>query len=358
MENKIKRLGADNTGAGSVTRMSSLATLLAAILCVGILGGLVACSAATTGYDPLPTPTGDLAIQDLPANYSQEQAIADGVYVNIFNAERYNQSVVDEFYNNALAGQAAFMRSMIDTVEGDPVITDYQFDGAVFTVTTDTRRDTFGASEIAVTTYKYLMPQADVTPENSALIYYLSNERDQDIDTTTPDGWATIPSPSYGYTPDQSADAVSIEKTAIVTRETVLYEDAEFKTKTVDVHKNDLVYVIAKEAQGYYVQLPVVQIPPTEGYVSLDVLSFDEDRFASLANYGSLTDAILLNTPDAEDIYRNPYDGTASLYNGLVRIKERLNGEFVLCGLLGGAEDKWVVSRDIGYQLKRVIYHQ
>jgi hypothetical protein len=148
-----------------------------------------------------PTP-----LADLPADYgtyqNREQAIADGVYVNVHGQEIYNQSIVDVFYENVFAQVPAFMRAINYTIEGDTIITDYQYDGRMFTVTTDSTRDQFGAQEITASTYKYLVPLGRLHSISALEPYYLSNE--QNIftgpaggkDETLIDGLAQIPSPA------------------------------------------------------------------------------------------------------------------------------------------------------------------
>jgi beta-lactamase regulating signal transducer with metallopeptidase domain len=149
-------------------------------------------------------------LADLPADYSQDAAIGDNVYVNIHGLEIYNQQLVDAFYDNVSTDSAAFMRTILYTIEGDPIITDYQYDGEVFTVTIDTTRDKFGTPEITIATYKYLVPLYRSHPVGSLQQYFLSNE--QTINTTNPtnptnptgegamliDGLGMIPSPSDG----------------------------------------------------------------------------------------------------------------------------------------------------------------
>jgi hypothetical protein len=144
-------------------------------------------------------------LTDLPSDYGKEQAVADGVYVNIHGAEIVNQALVDTFYRGALHGIAAFMRTMEYTVEGDPIITDFQYDGAIFTVTTDISRDKFKGIEsedIYTVTYKYLIPYDHSRPFGSLLSCYLSNEENifkstiVNGESALIDGLGRIPSPS------------------------------------------------------------------------------------------------------------------------------------------------------------------
>ncbi|MDR1539523.1 MAG: DUF4362 domain-containing protein [Clostridiales bacterium] len=71
-----------------------------------------------------------MPLAELPVGYGAyeniEQAVLENVYVNVQGAEIYNQNMVDVFYESVFAGNAAFMRAISYTVEGDPIITDYE----------------------------------------------------------------------------------------------------------------------------------------------------------------------------------------------------------------------------------------
>jgi beta-lactamase regulating signal transducer with metallopeptidase domain len=140
-------------------------------------------------------------IEDLPLDYGKDEAVADGIYINIHGSEIYNQKLVDVFYESVFAGNSAYMRTMVYTIEGDPIIVDYQFDGNSFTVIHDARRDKFGSQEITSETYRYLVPLDRSRPAGEPTPYYLSNE--PNIYTETGNGGTMliedlgpIPSPS------------------------------------------------------------------------------------------------------------------------------------------------------------------
>jgi beta-lactamase regulating signal transducer with metallopeptidase domain len=160
-------------------------------------------------FTPTVTPTPDDAllsswkpIEELPADYDGDKAAADGAYVNIQGALIYNQALADAFYRDVRSGGAAFLRAVVYTVEGDPIITDYQYDGEIFAVTTDTTRDKYGANEITSATYKYLVPLDRSRPQGVPMSYFLSNF--ENIYTTSDDGQgaqlidglAWVPSPT------------------------------------------------------------------------------------------------------------------------------------------------------------------
>jgi len=117
-------------------------------------------------------------LHELPADYSTEQAVADSVFVNIHGSRIYNQVMVDQFYADVYSGGgAAFLRVMQYTIEGDAIITDYQYDGATFTITHDNTRDRFGTREITTYAYKYLVADDRSVSAGKPMSYYLSNER-------------------------------------------------------------------------------------------------------------------------------------------------------------------------------------
>lgn len=97
-------------------------------------------------------------IRDLPEDYGhydiRDQAIADGVVVT-FSGATANSGKITEFLQSAAKGKSAFMRTIYYTTEGDPIITDYEFDGEKYIVTYDNSRDSFGT---------YICPQVDYWP--------------------------------------------------------------------------------------------------------------------------------------------------------------------------------------------------
>jgi hypothetical protein len=149
-----------------------------------------------------------VALENLHADYgtyeNRDNAIADGVYINVPGNEIHNQAMVDSFYNSVSRSVAAFMRTIAYTDEGDPIITDYQYDGRKYNVRMDTTRDGFGPQEIYSETYECLVYLDRSRPAGIPMPFFLSN--DPDIYETTPDGAGVklkdgpgaIPSPSDG----------------------------------------------------------------------------------------------------------------------------------------------------------------
>lgn len=96
----------------------------------------------TVSGTPVESP--DKPLSELPEEYTIEMAIANGDYVNM-HGEISNAKVMNEFISKIDQKQKAFVRTVMITVEGDPVITDFYYDGDHFTVTMDTTRDRFSA---------------------------------------------------------------------------------------------------------------------------------------------------------------------------------------------------------------------
>lgn len=95
-------------------------------------------------------------LEEIPQEYSMEQAIKDGCVVISYNAV-FNKSKLDSFIANTSANnenrQSDFMRIVQYTIEGDPIITDLEYrENLGYILTYDNTRDAFGA-DTKVTTY-------------------------------------------------------------------------------------------------------------------------------------------------------------------------------------------------------------
>jgi hypothetical protein len=139
-------------------------------------------------------------LNELPSDYSMEQAIADNLYVNIHGMEIHNQHQVDRFYTDVSSGGgAAFLRMLQYTIEGDAIITDIIYDGDVFTVNHDSTRDKFSADRIISTmTYQYLVLNDKSGSTNNS--WFLSNEQNiyapTESNSVLIDGLWNLPSPT------------------------------------------------------------------------------------------------------------------------------------------------------------------
>jgi hypothetical protein len=135
----------------------------------------------------------------------------------------------------------------------------------------------------------------------------------------------------------------SRSSTAIVTEDTNLFADPQGTGIAVELMKNNLVYVICDENDDfYYVQLPVMNIPPIQGYILKNAVSFDKNLFDN-ANFGIAKSGIIYRSANEEDIYQENH--TSVFY-----ITKR-QGEWAEVSLVGGDDGKWVKISDISYEL-------
>jgi hypothetical protein len=143
---------------------------------------------------------------------------------------------------------------------------------------------------------------------------------------------------------------LTVSGTAIVTQDTDLLAEPS-GTVVAQLEKNDLVYVIYDENDDfYYVQLPVMSIPPTEGYISKKVISFDKNLFDN-ANYGISKSGTIYKSANEKDIYTEGYRNIYEIgYKNLYYITKR-QGEWAEINLEGGDDGKWVKISDISYEL-------
>lgn len=132
-------------------------------------------------------------------------------------------------------------------------------------------------------------------------------------------------------------------KTGIILNNTDLFFNTKDKRLVGKVNKNDLAYIIKEDGDFYYVQMPVMDIPPIEGYISKTQVSFDERLFNS-SNYGVIKDAVVYLFPNQKDVYQEKATS--------IIIIERRQGEWAKCTLTGGDSDKWVKLKDITYNLQ------
>ena len=95
-------------------------------------------------------------LDEIPQEYPMQQAIKDGCVV-ISNNTVFNKSKLDSFITNTNANnenrKSDFIRIINYTIEGDPIITDLQYNEDYgYILTYDNTRDAFGA-DTKVTTY-------------------------------------------------------------------------------------------------------------------------------------------------------------------------------------------------------------
>lgn len=128
-------------------KKQALILILAAILVLSL-----GCSSAPTA---------------LPEVYPIEMAAENGDYVDV-HGSIYNEDVLTDFLEKADRGEDAFIRIVVYTVEGDPIIKEVSHTKDDFAVTIDNTRDQFGEPKIKANTYQNLLVYQD---EESGLEY-------------------------------------------------------------------------------------------------------------------------------------------------------------------------------------------
>lgn len=108
-------------------------------------------------------------IKQLPAEYSEDMAIRDGVVVNKFD-ETLNKEMLYLFYDLYSEGKDAMVRVMLYTIEGDPIIQDILYRDNRITVITDSSRDMYGSGDaFDEMQFRYIV-------EHKGLLYLSKNE--------------------------------------------------------------------------------------------------------------------------------------------------------------------------------------
>lgn len=93
-------------------------------------------------------------IEELPQDYSIEDAIKDNCVISVHGSKVYNEDVLENFLNNVNNNIPDSIRSINFTVEGDMLITEINFKGNnIFETCLDWTRDKFSGEEDR--TYKY-----------------------------------------------------------------------------------------------------------------------------------------------------------------------------------------------------------
>ena len=133
------------------------------------------------------------------------------------------------------------------------------------------------------------------------------------------------------------------DTTAVVINDTNLYLDENLSVPAFNVSQNDIVSIIKNNSdESYYVQLPVMEIPPVCGYIKADDISFKSKDFTN-ANYAVIENAVVYNSENNEDIY-------SQSESGIINIQD-YGKDFVKCSLIGGVDDKYVKKSDIDYEI-------
>ena len=144
------------------------------------IGPMVAGNGATTTSPAQPGEWDASVIKTelnkLPQKYESKKAVEDGCFVILHGKLQSDPKLADDFAAAAKAGQAASLRIVQYTVEGDPIIMHVDYRDGGFHALYDVSRDNFGAfgSDIV----EYSMPYLAVFDEEDKQVAYLVEEDD------------------------------------------------------------------------------------------------------------------------------------------------------------------------------------
>lgn len=121
-----------------------------------------------------------LVYNNINKEYPSSLAIENGDYVNI-HGDIYNEQKMTDFIENVQNKKQDKIRTVVYTVEGDPIITDFNYNGSTFIVVKDNSYDRYSSGG---TTKKELSNL--LTYEHQNRLYYsvtnLSVITEEDID--------------------------------------------------------------------------------------------------------------------------------------------------------------------------------
>ncbi len=115
------------------------------------------------------------ATSSLPEDYSSEEAVKDNCFV-ISNNKIESEDLMLNFVQNTKTGVVGYLRRVIYTIEGDPVITDFIYDGEKYFVCEDMTRDAFAGegADLYKKEYKYI----NTYEKNNKKMIYLADRND------------------------------------------------------------------------------------------------------------------------------------------------------------------------------------
>lgn len=123
-----------------------------------------------------------LKLEDLPQEYSTQQAIDDKCFVVVAN-ETYNKETLDEFVNNVNEKKEDTLRIVQFTVEGDKIITDLEYlkDDTMSFIVDNTRDEFSSQGDRKITRNIYNMSEYKIIEdehENRKYLYLENSNQD------------------------------------------------------------------------------------------------------------------------------------------------------------------------------------
>lgn len=129
---------------------------LAVLALSGIL--LVGCAEGNAGTPAGPGSGTDTRTEgkEIPEEYEPEKAVAAGHVVIVHGTMLSDPAILTEFIGETGKGMKKDLTVVQYTVEGDPIVTDVDFDGTVYRGVEDSTRDKFGPKESRKFEFRYL----------------------------------------------------------------------------------------------------------------------------------------------------------------------------------------------------------
>lgn len=163
---------------GTTIIVAFLVVLLASAGCS--IGPLIAGKGATTASSGEPGEWDAAVIKaelkKLPQRYDPEKAVEDGCFVILHGKLQSEAKLADDFAAAAKEGQAASLRIVQYTVEGDAIIMHVDYRDGEFHALSDVSRDHFGG--FGSEPVEYSMPYLAVFDEDDKQVAYLVEEDD------------------------------------------------------------------------------------------------------------------------------------------------------------------------------------
>lgn len=123
-------------------------------------------------------------ITELPKEYNPDMAIEKGDVVKAIGNEG-NFHKLSRFVENVKNKKPDFIRVVLTTIEGDPIIHDLNFNGKTIHLTMDTTRDAFGNKIIQLFEFDSMISQDSSLEGGNSIKYVLVKEGQENWELIT-----------------------------------------------------------------------------------------------------------------------------------------------------------------------------
>lgn len=113
------------------------------------------------------------ASSEIPEVYPLEEAVLDQCFVVALDKTE-SEDLLLRFLDHSQNGIISYLRKVSYTIEGDPIITDFLFDGKKYYIFEDVSRDKFASGEL----YKYEYQYINTYETNNRKEMYFANRND------------------------------------------------------------------------------------------------------------------------------------------------------------------------------------